>query len=235
VRTLVALFLVGLALAQAPPAIMRTYQDPRQPFQFQYASEFGTPSPGTDGEFGNRIAAIRFSEFSAGVRGGRIILGGEAVLTRGAPQLDLQAAGGLYDSITLEIFPAGIAALIQSALPVLTAANLCAALQSEQHLDPADLRLQILPAPQRDAIPRVDRMGNVAPKVLVCGVSGETITFDKETARDASGPRQHIYGAVRFLPAPYSTFQVIRGGADPPGAALLQEMTSLVNSWQSSR
>jgi hypothetical protein len=231
-RFLAAMLFFGLALAQSPPA-MRIYQDPQMRFQFQYPSEFGTPSPGTDDGFRDRIAAIRFSEFSAGVRARRIILGGEVVLTGGRPQLDLQAAGGLYDPITLQIFPEQGATVVRNALPVLTASNLCEALHLEQHLDPADRRLQSLPAAQREGISRVDRMGNVAPKLLSCDVSGETVVFAKESAYDTGAARRHIYGAVRFLPAPYSSVQVIRGSADAPDAALLEQMKSVVNSWQS--
>src|SRR5436190_992267 len=122
-----------LAMAQSPPEGWQRYQDPRSRFQFIYPEGFGTPSPGTDDGFLDRAAAVRFSEFSAGVHSRRIILGGEAVLTTESPQVDLQAAGGLYDSITLQVFPAPIAAVIRNALPVLTSANFCDAIGREQH------------------------------------------------------------------------------------------------------
>ncbi len=219
-------------MAQSSPEGWQTYQDPRGRFRFAYPDEFGRPSPGTDDGFRNRIAAIRFSEFSAGVRANRIILGGEAVLTAGPPQLDLQAAGGLYDSITLQVFPARIATVIQNALPVLTAAAFCDAIAREQHLDPADKGLSTLDAGQRGAIRAVDRMGNVAPKVLRCEILANTVTFDKESAFDPAGPPRHIYGAIRFLPRPYSSFQLVRGSADAPSTALLQQITTVVNSWK---
>lgn len=57
---------------------------------------FGGASRATNDGFGEHVAAIRFSTF-------RARFGGEAVLTRGFPVIDLQAAGGLYDSLTLEI------------------------------------------------------------------------------------------------------------------------------------
>lgn len=104
VKLIFAMCAIGVA-AQDQPGTLRTYQDPQQRFQFTYPPEFGTPSPGTDNGFRDRTSAIRFSEFSAGVHARRIILGGEAELTSGPPQLDLQAAGGLYDAITLQIFP----------------------------------------------------------------------------------------------------------------------------------
>src|SRR6185312_3066055 len=83
----------------------QSYQDPQNRFVFTYPPEFGALSPGTNDGFGDRVAAIHFARFSAGVQGGTLVFGGEAVLTRGFPLFDLQTAGGLYDAITLEIFP----------------------------------------------------------------------------------------------------------------------------------
>jgi len=231
VKLFFTLFAASVSLAQSPLG-SRTYQDPQKRFQFTYPSEYGTPSQGTDNAFRARAAAIRFSDFSAGVHAGSVILGGEAVLMTGPLQLDLQAAGGLYDPITLQVFPRPIAATIQNALPELTPANLCDALAREQHLDPADPRLGALPAQTRAAIAQVDRMGNSAPKVLRCEVSDSTVTFEKEVLRGAAGPPVHLYGAVRFLPPPYSTFQLIRGTLDAQGASVIQQITAIVNSWR---
>jgi hypothetical protein len=200
----------------------RTYRDPQGRFEFQYPPEFGAPSVGTDDGFRDRTAAVRFSEFSSGVHAGRIILGGEAVLTSGPPQIDLQAAGGLYDPIGIQVLPDRMAAQIRKALPVLTASNFCDAIGREQHLDPG----------QGPAIASADRMGNAGPKVARCEVSGNTVTFAKESAIQPGGATRHIYGAVRFLTPPYSTFQLIRGGADRPDAALLQQIAAVVNSWK---
>jgi hypothetical protein len=226
------IFLAGLAIAQTPREGWRTYQDPRNRFQFEYPVVFGEPSPGTDNGFGNRAAAVRFSEFSAhaGIEG--ITLGGEAVLTTGPPALDLQAAGGLYDSITQQILPPRIATVVQNALPPLAAANLCDALTREQHLDPSDRRLSGLTTREKESLPRVDRMGNTEPKVLRCELVGTIVTFEKQSKLNAAGPARHIYGAIRFLPQPYSSFQLVRGGTDRPGAALLEQMTAVVNSWR---
>src|SRR6266853_5426006 len=103
-KLMIAVCEISVAMAQSAPGTLRTYQDPQRRFQFTYPAGFGTPSAGTDNGFRDRTAAIRFSEFSAGVHTRRIILGGEAVLTVGPPQLDLQAAGGLYDALSLQIF-----------------------------------------------------------------------------------------------------------------------------------
>jgi len=230
-KLVLATLAAGLAMAQSSPEGWRTYQDPRGRFQFLYPEGFGNPSPGTDDGFRSRSAAIRFSEFSAGVHANRIVLGGEAVLTSGPPQFDLQAAGGLYDPITLQVFPGPMASVVEKALPVLTAAVFCDAIGSAQHLDPADGRLSAFTAAQRAAVGNVDRMGNVAPKVFRCEVVARTVTFDKEAALDQAGPSRHIYGAVRFLPPPYSSFQLIRGSGDAPSTALLQQITAVVNSW----
>jgi hypothetical protein len=232
VKLAFAMFAISMAVAQSQPGSLRTYQDPRNRFQFTYPAGFGTPAPGTDSGLGNREAAIRFSEFSAGAHAGRILLGGEAVLTSGAPQLDLQAAGGLYDAITLQIFPAPVASVIRNALPVMTPATFCDAIGRERHLDAADQRLTGLTARQTAAIASVDRMGNINSKVLRCNVVGDTVTFVKEAAFDPVGPSRYIYGAIRFLPAPYSSFQLIRGSGDDPGEALLQQITAVVNSWK---
>jgi len=231
VRTLFALLAISIGSAQSPPG-MRTYQDPMARFEFSYPADFGIPSVGTDNGFRNRTAAIRFSEFSAGFRIGRVILGGEAVLTSGNVQLDIQAAGGLYDEITLGVFPERSATLIRNALPVLTPALLCDALSRPLHLDPQDPRLSALSAQERTGLPEADRMGNFAPKVVLCQVSGSTVTFDKESSRAANDPALHVYGAVRFLPPPYSSFQLIRGTAEAPSQALLDQITAVVNSWK---
>ena len=53
----------------------------------------------------------------------------------------------------------------------------------------------------------------VSPRVLRCVAEGSTVTFDTEAAFAPGRPRQHVYGAVRFLEAPYSTFQIVRAGS----------------------
>src|ERR1051326_3781155 len=219
-------------MAQSPPAGWQIYRDPQGRFQFQYPQSFGEPSPGTDNGFGNRIAAIRFPEFSAHADRRGIILGGEAVLAAGPPQRDLQTAGGLYDAITLQVFPAQMADVVKNALAVLTPANFCDAIAREQHLDPADRRLSVLTATQREGIGKVDRMGNTAPRVVSCEVSGDAVTFHKESKFDAAGSSRQIYGAIRFLTRPYSSFQLVRGSAEAPDAAMLQQIQRVVNSWR---
>jgi hypothetical protein len=232
VKLVFAMYAIGVAMAQLQPDSLRTYQDPQNRFQFTYPAGFGTPVPGTDNGFRSRTVAIRLSEFSAGVHAGHIILGGEAVLTSETPQLDLQAAGGLYDAITLQIFPEPIANAIRNALPVLTPDKLCDAIGRERHLDPADPRLTGLTAQQRATIAKVDIMGNLNSKVLRCDVVDSTVTFEKEAVLVPAGSSRHIYGSVRFLAAPYSSFQLIRGSGDAPGEALIRQITAVVNSWK---
>src|SRR5690349_15225540 len=122
------MFAISVAMAQSQPDSFRTYQDPQNRFRFVYPAEFGAPSPGTDSGFRDRPAAMPFAAISAGVHGGHIILGGEAVLTSEAPQFDLGAAGGLYDAITSQVFPEPIANAIRNALPVLTSDKFCDAI-----------------------------------------------------------------------------------------------------------
>ena len=213
--------LMTLALTQAGP--QREYTDAARRFRFSYPASFGDPSPGTNDGFGDRVAAIRFSVLSAGI-------GGEAALTRGAPVIDLQAAGGLYDAIALEVFPDAIRRQIVDALPRLSAANFCSQIGMEQHLDPQAPAFSKLTAQQRAAIGSLDRMRNAGPRVVRCEVDGATATFDKEVSFAPGGPRQHVYGAVRFVDAPYSTFQIVRAGP-APDAALLNQISAAVKSW----
>ncbi len=210
----------------------QSYQDPQKRFVFNYPPEFGALSPGTNDGFGDRVAAIRFEGFSAGVQSGTLVFGGEAVLTRGFPLLDLQAAGGLYDAITLEVFPAPIRAIIVRSLPRLTLNNFCAEIARATHVDPSAPAFASFSASQRQALQNVDRMGNGSPSVLLCQVEGDTIRFHKEVVFENGDARKHVYGAVRFLPEPYSTFQLIRGGSNPP-PALLNQIAALVQSWRS--
>ena len=205
------------------------YQDPQKRFEFTYAAEFGTPSAGTDSGFRDRVAAIRFSEFSAGMHGGKLVFGGEAVLTQQSPQVDLQAAGGLYDEISLQVFSTPLASLIRNVLPRLTVGTFCDAIARERHADPADPRFSALTPAEKAALAQVDQMGNPSPKVLRCEVSRDTVSFEKQ-----AGPR-YVYGAIRFLPQPYSSFQFVRGGTEAPAPAVLRQITDLVTSWRELR
>ena len=88
------LLCAAAALMQQSVPTLR-YEDPAGRFTFFYPSTFGLPAAGTNDGFEDRVAAVRFSMFPA-------MLGGEAVLTRGTPLIDLQAVGGLDDSLTLQ-------------------------------------------------------------------------------------------------------------------------------------
>jgi hypothetical protein len=219
-----------LVIATLPALIQiadaREYVDAARRFRFTYPAAFGAPSIGTNDGFQDRAAAVRFAEFSSGVAG----IGGEAALTRGVPVVDLQAVGGLYDAIALEVFPDPLRRQIVQALPRLTASNFCPMLAQEQHIDPQSAALSALTAQQRAVVASVDRMRHVDPRVVLCVVEGSTVTFDKETALQPGSPRQHVYGAVRFLEPPDSTFQIVRAGA-APDANVLRQMTDLVKSW----
>jgi hypothetical protein len=217
----IAAVMMTLAFAQAGD--QREYVDPGGRFRFSYPAEFGASSPGTNDGFEDRVAAVRFTLFSSGI-------GGEVVLTRGFPVVDIQAAGGLYDSMTLEIFPQPMRRLIVQALTPLSVTNFCQQIAQEQHLDPQVATLAGLTAQQKSVIASTDRMRNVSPRVIRCIVDGTTVTFDKEVASQPGGPRQHVYGAIRFLESPYATFQIIRAGSSP-GMAVLDQMASLVKSW----
>lgn len=209
-RTLTAAFVAAFVLQPS----QRLYEDPRGRFTFSYPVRFGSISAGTNDGFEDRIAALRFSEFPAR-------FGGEPVLTRGFPLIDLQAVGGLYDSLTLEAFPAPLRELIVAQLPRLTAANFCAALGQSRHLDPNLSVFAALTPQQREAIGRADSMRNASPRVVECRSIRDIVIFDKERAFGPGSPVQHVYGAVRFLDGSLSTFQLIAGGVAPDRSTLV--------------
>jgi hypothetical protein len=217
-----ALMFMAVAAAQNRPLV--EYADPSGRFQFSYPASFGTPAPGTNDGFADRVAAIRFARFTAAG------IGGEAALTQGRPMLDMQAAGGLHDAIALEIFPDALRQRILQSVPPLTRASFCDQIAREQHIDPGVPGLAGLTSQQRAAVTSVDRMRNITPRVITCRAEQETIVFDKEVSFQEGGSRQHVYGAVRFLPAPYSTFQLIQAGP-APDTVRLEEIAGLVRSF----
>jgi len=216
----------GSATAPTPNTSQQLeYRDPAGRFTFVYDQSFGTTSIGTDNGFGNRVAAIRFSAFST--QG----IGGEAVLTQGPPSLDVQTAGGLYDDIVSGGLPASIKNIVDSALPRLTLANFCQQIAREDHVDVTTPAFASLTPQQREAVAALDRMGNIAPRVTRCAVTGDTVTFDKDATAAPGGARRRTYGAVRFLTGSYSAFQLIRAGGTADDA-VLEKMTRVVASFK---
>lgn len=219
-----SLLLWATAMAVLQPAATTVYRDPAARFTFSYPSTYGSIGPGTADGLLDRVASFRFSSFPAR-------FGGEPALTRGFPLIDLQALGGLYDSLTLEIFPEPLRARVVSQLPRLTLANFCAALAAPRHIDPTLPVFASLRPQERDAIGGTDVMRNTNPRVIECRTSGDMITFDKERAFGPGYPAQHVYGTVKFLTGNYSTFQLIAGGEAPNGA-LMTAIENLVASFR---
>jgi hypothetical protein len=219
-----SLLFCATAIALLQPATTTVYRDPAGRFTFSYPSTYGSIGAGTADGYLDRVAAFRFSSFPAR-------FGGEPALTRGFPLIDLQALGGLYDSLTLEIFPEPLRTRVVSQLTRLTLANFCAALAAPRHIDPALPVFGSLRPQERDAIGGTDVMRNTNPRVIECRTSGDMITFDKERAFGAGYPAQHVYGTVRFLTGMYSTFQLIAGG-EAPNEALLTAIENLVASFR---
>jgi hypothetical protein len=215
---LAALSAVGPG-AQAPG--WTTYRDARGRFSFDYPQQFGTPGQGTNDGFGDRVAAVRFS----GLAG----LGGEAALTRGRVVMDVQALGGLYDPITLEAFPDAMRRQIVAVLPPVTPQSACQLLAVADHV-PADRGLT---ANVLEGARRLDRMRNVAPRLVRCDVTGGVLVFHKETTFESGLPpvRQHIFGALRFLTPEGDAFQILRVLATAPTAADLETLERLVRSF----
>jgi hypothetical protein len=222
IRSLLLSATAAALLQQAPTAV---YRDPGNRFTFSYPSAYGSVGPGTADGLLDRVASFRFDAFPAR-------FGGEPVVTRGFPLIDLQALGGLYDSLTLEIFPEPLRTRVVSQLPRLTLANFCGALAASRHLDPALPAFASLRPQERDAIAGTDVMRNATPHVVSCRARGEMITFDKERAFQPGAPLQHVYGTVRFLTGTYSTFQLIAGG-DAPDARVTTAIENLVASFES--
>jgi len=210
------------------------YTDRQNRFSFSYPPAFGTPSQGTNNGIGDRVAAIRFSEFSSGIHDGKIVLGGEAALTRGFVLVDIQALGGLYDSITLDVFPDTLRNSILSNLPVLTTTDFCGELAKGHHIDMNRPVFSSLDQQLRDAIAKMDQVRSIDPEVIRCDVVGDTVTFHKEAAYEAGQfkSRQNIYGAIRFLESPFSSFQLVRATAEAPTQEMLRDMTSVVESFR---
>src|SRR5690348_5705352 len=153
--------LVLLTLSQSATIV---YRDPAGRFTFTYPSSFGTTSVGTDDGFEDRVAAVRFSSFPAR-------FGGEAALTRGFPLVDVQAAGGLYDQITLDVLPAPLKARVVAVLTRLTPANFCGMIAAPTHIDPNLPALSDLTPAIRQAIAGTDVMRNANPHVVSCRVT----------------------------------------------------------------
>ena len=214
------------AIALLQPAPATVYRDPANRFTFSYPSTYGSIGPGTDDGFQDRVAVFRFSSFPAR-------FGGEPALTKGFPLVDLQALGGLYDHLTLGIFPDPLRARVVSQLPRLTLANFCTMLAETQHLDPALPVFASLKPQEREAISGTDVLRNDSPKVIECRTSGDMVTFDKERAFQPGAPLQHVYGSVRFLTGPYSTFQLIAGG-EAPDPSLMNAIEDLVRSFRTA-
>jgi len=213
------------AFQDRPEPGWATYADPRGRFTFRYPEAFGTPGPGTNDAFGDRVAAIRFSALHG--------LGGEAVLTRGPLLLDVQALGGLYDSIALEVIPEAARAEIEKGRPVVTSATFCQLLGAPDHVGAAPA----LPPELAEAARRLDRMRNVDPAVVRCDVRDRVAVFHKEATFESgtTSARQHIVGAVRFLDPPWSGFHIVRALPTAPTAADIDTLERIVRTFTLTR
>ena len=202
------------------PAGWRAFVDPQGRFEFSYPASFGDPVRGTDSGFRSRTAAFRFPAL--------VGLGGEAVLTSGFIDVDIQALGGLYDSIARGILQDAEVPTLIAALPPLTAANFCSTLGAPDRVQGLKLTPRLLTAARM-----LDVMRNVSPVVRGCVVTDRVAVFHKEATFEsgAMSARQHLFGAVRFLDAPYSSFQLIRGATAAPSAADLDVIERVVRSF----
>ena len=226
-RTAGALVLLfsGAALSglnQSPPAGWSTLTDPQKRFVFSYPTSFGQPERGTDSGFRNRTAAFRFP--------GLVGLGGEAVLTSGFVDVDVQAIGGLYDTIARGVLQDADVPVLVAALPPLSPANFCAMLGSTDRVQGLKLAPRLLTAAKM-----LDAIRNIDPVVHRCRVTDRLVVFHKETTfqSGAMAARQHVFGALRFLDPPYSSFQTVRGSNSPPSETDLTVLEQVVRSFKS--
>jgi hypothetical protein len=226
--TLAFLFVpfLGLAVAttgghaQGTTAGWRTFVDPQGRFEFSYPESFGEPVRGTDSGFQNRTAAYRFPAL--------VGLGGEAALTSGFIDVDIQALGGLYDSIARGVLQDADVPTLVAALPRLTPTNFCSMLGATDRVQGLKLAPRLLTAAKM-----LDVVRNVSPVVRRCTVTDRVAVFHKETTFESGtmSARQHLFGALRFLDAPYSSFQLVRGAATAPSAADLDVLERVVRSF----
>ena len=229
-----ALFISGVPgpgnCSEAQPAGWEKYSDPKGQYTFSYPAKFGKTSRGTNSGFGDRVAALRFANFSSGMRNGKIFLGGEAVLAKGRVTMDIQAVGGLYDPISMEMLPRPLRKKLARNLPALKASNFCGMLAKRDHVDLGKKGLRQLSVKVKDAIRQIDRTRNLNPKIIFCKVSGNVASFHKTATFQAGAirARQHIYGAIKFVESPYSSFHLVRGGKDAPEGGTVASMTRLV-------
>jgi hypothetical protein len=207
---------------QGAPAGWSTYVDPAKRFAFNYPPSFGQPERGTDSGFRNRVAAVRFS--------GLVGLGGEAVVTSGFIDVDVQTLGGLYDSIARGVLQDADVPVLVGALPPIAPSNFCSVLGSSDRVQGLKIAPRLLGAAKI-----LDAMRNLNPLVHRCTVTGGVVVFHKETTfqSGAMAARQHLYGALRFLDAPYSSFQIVRGLNTPPSDADVTVLEQVVRSFKS--
>jgi hypothetical protein len=93
-------------------------------------------------------------------------------------------------------------------------------------------QLRELTDAQRDALRQADRMGNIRPLVLECAIDGDTVTFRKEAATTEGGPVRQVFGSVRFLEPPYSSFQIVQARATSVDSIALAGVKRAVMSWR---
>jgi hypothetical protein len=204
-----------------PPVPLSEHRDAQGRFRFAYPRSYGTASPGTNDGFNGRTS-IRFSSPPAP-------LGGELVLTHGFPYVDIQAVGGLYDSIALEVFPDALRRRIVAQLPRLSARTFCTALGQTTHLDVESPALASLTPDQRAGIRRLDLVRSIDLKVARCEAVNGVIAFHRVVRFQEGAAHQHIFGAIRFLEGDVSSVQLVAGAGTPP-LALVDEMAAVVRS-----
>jgi hypothetical protein len=128
------------------------------------------------------------------------------------------------------VFPDPLRRRVVAQLPRLTARTFCDALGRATHLDNDSAALAGFTPVERTAIRNVDLLRSVDPTVARCAIADGVIAFDRETAFQAGAPRQHIFGAIRFLETgDVSSVQLVAGDTTPR-VGVLDEIAAVVRS-----
>jgi hypothetical protein len=81
----------------------------------------------------------------------------------------------------------------------------------------------------------LDAIRNIDPRVHRCSLTDRVAVFHKEATFQSGkfSARQHLFGVLRFLDAPYSSLQIVRGLNSPPSEADLAVLEQIVRSFKS--
>jgi hypothetical protein len=216
----VAIGRVVLVPAATVAQDVRVHRHSAPAFTFEYPPAFGEPVRGSDDGFEDRRAALRFDR-----------QGLDVVLTSGRVLVDHQAVSGLHDHFALQVLPERPRAQLLTVLPPLDAATFCAQLAAADHVTGLTL-----PPDVQSMARMADTMQRHSPRVETCERRGTIVRFSRraQAVAGSAATETSVFGAVRFLDGPFSSFQVIGRSAASPDAAMLASLERIVESFVAS-